>query len=135
MIRRDSLDVLFSEFIRRRAIISTGGCERCLTPKFDIQKEDGSVLPAWKQLQTSHFHGRAKKSTRWDPDNACGICGACHMYLGAHPLEHVEFFRKRLTEQGLDLLNARARLPAKYIDKEAIRLYLEKETEYLKGLG
>ena len=72
------LDSLFSEYIRKRAISKVGGCERCLTPKFDIQKDNGDIFPAWKQLQCSHFIGRSKKSTRLDEDNCIGICGACH---------------------------------------------------------
>ena len=117
------LDRLFSEFIRRMAIILTGGCERCLAPKHDIIKDDGSIFPAWKQLQCSHFWGRNKQSVRYDEDNGAGLCGACHMYLTAHPLEHVEFFKARLGEK-FDLLDGRQRTPAHQIDREAIRIYL-----------
>lgn len=131
-VRTDPLDTLCSEFVRKRAIAEDGGCQRCLTSKFDIQKEDGSIFPAWKQLETSHFIGRTNRAVRYDPDNLVGICAGCHMYLGSHPLEHVEWFKNRLGEQAFDMLNSRARTPAKYIDKEAIRLYLKIKIEELE---
>lgn len=112
-IRIDPLDTLFSQYIRLRAIKDVHGCERCLTWKAD-----------YKALQCSHFIGRAKKSVRWDEDNAAALCMGCHGYLTAHPLEHVEWFKARLGDR-FDLLLARARTPARYIDKAAINLYLK----------
>jgi len=128
----DPLDKLFSEFIRRRAIKTAGGCERCLVQKYDIQKENGDIFPAWKQLQCSHYHGRGIKSVRYDPDNAAGLCGACHLYLGSQPDEHKQFFINRLGEHGYDMLLARKRQSAKYIDKSIITLYLKAEIEKFK---
>ena len=122
------LDSLFSEYIRKRAIRVIGGCERCLTQKVDIQKDNGDIFPGWKQLQCSHFIGRSKKSTRFDEDNAIGICGACHLYLTAHPLEHIEFFKARLGQDGFDLLYARSQETGR-IDRAAIKLWLKQELE------
>jgi hypothetical protein len=113
-IRIDPLDTLFSEYIRCRALKTVGGCERCLQGKTD-----------YKELQCSHFFGRSRKSVRWDPDNAAGLCFGCHQYLGSHPLEHTEWFKVRLGEGAFDMLNHRARTPARLIDKEAIRIYLD----------
>ncbi len=118
-IRIDKLDALFSEYIRKRAMKDTHGCERCLTWKQD-----------YKELQCSHFFGRGQKSVRYDPDNAAGLCFGCHQYFGSHPLEHTEWFNSRLGDK-LDLLLARARVPARYMDKEAIRLYLEAKIKEL----
>ena len=129
--RYAALDDLFSECIRKRAMARVGGCERCLTPKHDIQKRDGSISPAWKQLQCSHFWGRSQHSTRWDFDNAEGLCGACHMYFHAHPLEHTEWVKQRLGERAFDMLNARRRGISKP-DREAIRLYLK---DFLVRMG
>ena len=120
-IRIDPLDTLFSKFIRLRAIKAVHGCERCLTWKVD-----------YKGLQCSHFHGRAQKSTRWDEDNGAGLCFGCHQYLGSHPLEHTEWFKERLGDK-FDLLQVRARTPARFIDKAAIKMYLKaKITEILR---
>ena len=124
-MRIDKLDVLFSEYIRKRAIAEDGGCQRCLSPKYDIVKDNGDTFPAWRQLQCSHFMGRSKRSVRLDADNAVGLCGACHIYFTAHPLEHIEFFKQRLGEQ-FDMLQHRARILEK-IDREAIKLYLQEK--------
>ncbi len=91
-----------------------GGCERCLTPK-----------TSYKKLQCSHFHGRGQKSTRWDEENAAGLCFLCHQQLGSNPLEHTEWFKQYIGEEEFDLLSGRARTLARYIDKQAIRLYFE----------
>jgi len=68
--------------------------------------------------------GRAKRSVRYDPDNGAGLCRACHMYFGAHPLEHVEWFKQRLGDK-FDLLQARARQVYPKPDKKLIELYLK----------
>lgn len=109
------LDKLFSEFIRKRAMQKVNGCERCRTGK-----------KSYKELQTSHFHGRRKRSVRFDEDNASGLCGACHMYLGANPAEHVKFFQERLGQQGFKNLNIRASIPQK-VDEAAMALYLKEK--------
>ncbi len=114
-IRIDKLDVLFSQVIRLRDKV----CQRC----------GGS-----NSLQCSHFYGRAKKSVRWDEDNAAALCFGCHQYLGSHPLEHVEWFKARLGEQKFDLLQGRARIPYKP-DREALGIYLEAKKKKLELLA
>ena len=120
------VDKLFSEFIRRRAIKRVGGCESCLTPKPDIEKEDGSMLPGWKRLQCAHFWGRGKGSTRCDVENAFGLCGACHIYFGAHPAEFTEWYIRERGQRAYDLLQVRARSVGK-TDENLIRLFLKEE--------
>jgi len=116
-IKLDRLDMLFSEFIRRRAFLFVHGCEYC-----------GKPVESYKKLQCSHFHGRRKRSTRYDPDNACGLCFSCHIYLGENPYTHTEFFKKRLGSERFELLNIRADKVSK-IDKDAIKLYLKGKIE------
>lgn len=106
-IKIDPLDKLFSEFIRRRAVLS-GGCEYC------------GKGARWQDLQCSHFIGRRKRATRYDPDNACGACFGCHLYLGEHPYEHTEFFKKRLGSDKLEQLVIKGNTPTK-IDKNAVK--------------
>ena len=126
-----ALDAMCSEYVRRKAIRDIGGCERCKTQKFDIQKENGETFESWKQLQWSHYWGRGKHSVRYVPENAAGICGGCHLYLTAHPQEHTEWFKKRLGEREYLLLEIQAQTPQK-LDYEAIRIYLK---EKLKEIG
>jgi len=111
-IRIDPLDKLFSQYIRARDKC----CQRC-----------GGT----NGLQCAHFHGRAKRSTRWDEDNAVALGFGCHIYFTSHPLEFTEWFRKHLGEEKFDLLNARARITYPKPDKEAIRLYLEEKIRRL----
>lgn len=110
-VKIDPLDKLFSEYIRKKAA-QNGGCEYCGKPT------------DWKGLQTSHFHGRRKRSVRYDPDNACGLCFSCHLHLGENPYVHTEFFKKRLGSERFEQLNIRANQLVK-IDKEATKLYLK----------
>lgn len=128
----DPLDILFSEFIRRRAIKRVGGCERCLTPKFDVVKDDGTIFPAWKSLQDSHFWGRTDKSTRWDSENSAGLCGGCHLYLEHHPHEHDTWFRQHLGETEFALLEARHRITYPKPDKKLLTIYYQQK---IKELG
>jgi len=123
-IRRDPLDELFSELIRKRAIGRVGGCERCLTPKRDIVKENGEILPAWRQLQCVHFNGRARKSVRCDEDNAIGGCSGCHTFLDSQATDKVEFFKSYLGEEKYNLLQSRMRITYPKPDRKAIELYL-----------
>ncbi len=108
------MDKAFSEVIRKRAVNRRGGCERC-----GGQKQ-------WQQLQCSHFHGRAKWSVRFDSDNCAGLCSGCHMYLTAHPLEHIRWFKGQLGETKFTLLEARASIIGKP-DIEGIWLWLKAE--------
>ena len=116
-IRRDPLDILFSEFIRRR---SKGYCQRC------------GQYYGWKKLQACHFHGRARQSVRYDPDNAIAGCMGCHVYLDSQPMEKVDFFKRLLGEEKFDMLNSRMRNTGK-IDKQAIELYLKAKIEEFKN--
>uniref|UniRef100_A0A6M3LF73 Uncharacterized protein n=1 Tax=viral metagenome TaxID=1070528 RepID=A0A6M3LF73_9ZZZZ len=123
------LDKLCSEYVRKRAIQRCGGCERCNTPKFDIVKDNGSVFPAWKSLDWSHFHTRSNKKVRWNEDNAAGLCGGCHFYLDSHPHEKIAFFEGLLGDKvtQLEYQATRGSKP----DKSAIELYLKQKIKEL----
>ena len=116
-IKVDKLDVLFSRLVRLRA---GGKCEYCGKLK---------LLP---HLQCSHFHGRRKRSTRYDPDNAVGVCFSCHQYLGSNPYQHTEFFKKHLGSEKFDALNIRAEIPMK-VDKEKMEASLLEKIKLLGG--
>ncbi len=116
-VRIDPLDKLASEYIRKR---SRGYCERC-----------GKFF-GWENLQCCHFHSRRKRSVRYDTDNLMALDFGCHSYLDGNPLEKIEFFKNRLGEQAFDYLNARSRVPARFIDKEAIGLYLKEQIRQLE---
>lgn len=89
-------DRLFSRCIRERA---GWKCERC-----GAQHQEGS-----QGLHCSHFHGRGKWGTRFDPDNCEAICYGCHSYLGSNPIEHTKRQREKLGETLFEILAEKAR--------------------------
>lgn len=113
------LDDLYSEYIRLRAMVRVHGCERCLQGKTDIG-----------QLHCAHFIPRTKKATRWDDDNAAGLCPGCHRFIDNDAQAKVEFFTKLLGQEKLDLLNARVRNRERP-DKSLLEIYY---TERIKRL-
>lgn len=77
-------DKLFSQYIRLRD-------RRCMRCGSAVQF-NAAGMPI--SHQASHFQGRRKESTRFDPENVDTMCGACHQYLGANPYEHVAWQMK-----------------------------------------
>ena len=114
-IKIDKLDVLFSKLIR---LLAGGKCEYC--------------EKSFKRLECSHFHGRRKRSVRYDTDNACALCFSCHTYLGSNPYVHTEWFKKRLGWEKFEALNIRAEIPMK-VDREKMEAELKEATKLLGG--
>ncbi len=110
-LKRSKADILFSNYIRARA---NWTCERCHT----------QYSPPTSGLHCSHFFGRSNKAVRWDTDNASALCWGCHQRLGSQPVEHTEFFIKRLGQKKYDALVLRAHIPTK-IDQKLVVIQLE----------
>lgn len=96
-IRIDLADKYFSLWIRWRA---NWACERC-----GAQFEVGS-----QGLHCSHFWGRAREATRFDPENAVAHCHGCHSFLTANPELHREWKLKQIGQAAYDRLMVRAQL-------------------------
>lgn len=79
-MKLDPADQWFSKYIRLR----DRKCRRCHSPVEFNSKGDPI------SHQASHFQGRAKEATRYDPENVDTMCGGCHLYLTANPYEHVQ---------------------------------------------
>ena len=83
-------DILFSRYIRER----DKKCFFCPNPA----------------TQCSHFWGRGNSATRYDPENADGICGGCHM---RHEGQKQGLYREKkiaqLGQERYDALEKRAR--------------------------
>lgn len=75
-IKIKAADKWFSLCIRERA---NWACERCGTKCPDDRRMG---------LHCSHYHGRGKWSTRFDPDNCRALCYGCHSYVGGNPTIH-----------------------------------------------
>jgi len=77
-VKLDPADVAFSKWIRLR----DKECRRCHSSvRFNVKG-----LPITHQA--SHFQGRRKEGTRFEPLNVDTMCAGCHSYLGANPAEH-----------------------------------------------
>lgn len=87
----DPADKAFSLYIRTRA---NWTCERC--GKY--------YAPPTSSLHCSHFIGRAKENTRFDPDNASAHCFHCHQYFTSHPWEHKEWKLNQIGQKKMDEL-------------------------------
>jgi hypothetical protein len=94
-VRIDPADKYFSLYIRYRA---NWICERC-----QKQFEVGS-----QGLHCSHFWGRARESTRFDPVNCVAHCHGCHSFLTANPELHREWKLKQIGQAEYDKLTIRA---------------------------
>lgn len=123
-MKRDATDAIFSDVIRE---------------SYDWTcTYSGLVFPDRKgrDVHCSHFISRAFNATRWFPDNACCLSAAAHDYLGKHPDEHTDFFRKLLGPVRYDALKERQRGIYRYreADKKAMRKHYAEELERLKEL-
>ena len=89
-IKIKAADKWFSLCIRERA---NWTCERC-----------GTKCPEDRRmgLHCSHYHGRGKWATRFDPDNCRALCYGCHSYVGGNPTIHRRDMIERL---GVGLYN------------------------------
>ena len=127
--KRSPEDDLYSEFIRKRAIMRVGGCERCGAEKYDIQKDNGQVMEAWKQLDCAHLIARVHHGTAWDPDNSLGLCSGCHMYIDRLDRKDLFIIEKvgQITYQSLLIKKEGVH----HIDHAALRLYLKAKIEEL----
>ncbi len=91
-ISRDIADDWFSKYIRLR----DGKCKRCHSP-IELNGKGDPV-----SHQNSHFQGRRKEATRFDPENCDTLCGACHMYFTANPGEH---YMWQVSQKGQNTVN------------------------------
>lgn len=122
-IRRS--DELFSIYIRTR---DNWTCQRCgayhepwITAKGDLGN------PA---LHCSHFKGRGKEATRFEPLNADALCYGCHQYFTSYPDEHLAWQIKRKGKKVVDQIILASNSYKKRDDKWEI-LYWKQELETL----
>lgn len=115
-IRRDSLDKLFSDYVRARDNYT---CQRC-----------GKYYePPTRAIHCAHIFSRRHKGTRCDPLNAVSLCHGCHVFFTGYPLYFQTWVSERLGKQQYTLLMHRARKPTKFtkFDLEQIRNGLKEE--------
>ena len=102
-IKRDSLDALFSDYVRERDSYT---CQRC-----------GKYYePPTRAIHAAHIFSRRHKGTRHDPLNAVALCHGCHTFFTGYPLYFATWVSERLGKQQYALLMHRARKPTKFTD-------------------
>jgi len=110
-------DRLFSLMIRCKA---NWTCEKCLRNHANRRGN----------LQNSHYHGRRKKSVRFDEDNCSALCFTCHQYFTENPYEHTLWMKKKLGENRFEVLMMRANLFEKP-DLKMIRMLCRHEIKQM----
>lgn len=106
-------DLKFSKYIRTR---DGWRCLACIEEK-GFSKDYSSNK---RGLQCSHYWGRGRENTRFDPENCISLCWYHHNFAWGHGdgrQEYTGFMRKRLGDQGFDLLDLRAHTRKKRDDK------------------
>ena len=103
-IRIRRADSFFSRYIRTR---DKWTCQRC----------GSKHQPGTKGLHCAHMFTRRNESTRFDEANCCALDYGCHAYLDSHPVEKVDFFKRRLGEAAFNALRVRTNTFAKRDDK------------------
>jgi len=118
-IKLNALDKMFSKLIRVR---DKWTCQRCFR-YYPVEHKQG--------LHCSHYHGRRKKSVRYDPENACALCFGCHQYFHENPEKHKQFMLDRLGENRFNILQIRAETPGKP-DYKLLKLWLKHELKRIE---
>ena len=108
-VKIDAADKYFSLYIRTRA---NWTCERC--GKY--------YAPPTAALHCSHFIGRSKENTRFDPDNASAHCYGCHQWFTSHPQEHMAWKLEKVGQKKIDELILKSNLYCKK-DRVSEKLY------------
>ena len=118
-IKIDSADKYFSLYIRYR---DNWTCRRCF-------KE---YEPVTNALHCSHFWGRARESTRFDPLNANAHCHGCHSYFTANPELHRQWKLNQIGQVEYDKLMIRAETRQKK-DRALMAIIWKREYEKEKS--
>ena len=107
-------DVMFSKYIRAR---DKWRCIAC-----DLEKEGGSKDYSVNSqgLECSHYWGRDRENTRFDPENCIALCTYHHKFAWGHGDgrdRYKAYMIKKLGDEVFDLLAVRAHTYKKRDDK------------------
>ena len=119
---KKKLDVLFSQYIRRRNADHLGRV-KCFT--CGVEKH-------WKEQQAGHFQSRSHHSTRWDEVNVQVQCVKCNMFRQGEQYKFGLYLDDRFGDGTAEELENRAKTIVKLnrVDyEEAIECYKQKIRE------
>jgi len=119
---KKKLDVLFSQYIRRRNADHLGRV-KCFTCGVDKH---------WKEQQAGHFQSRSHHSTRWDEVNVQVQCIKCNMYRQGEQYKFGMYLDQKFGDGTAEELEYRAKTIVKLnrVDyEESIERYKQKIRE------
>ena len=119
---KKKLDVLFSQYIRRRNADHLGRV-KCFT--CGVEKH-------WKEQQAGHFQSRSHHCTRWDEVNVQVQCVKCNMFRQGEQYKFGLYLDDRFGDGTAEELENRAKTIVKLnrVDyEEAIERYKQKINE------
>jgi len=119
---KKKLDILFSQYIRRRNADHLGRV-KCFT--CGVEKH-------WKEQQAGHFQSRSHHSTRWDEVNVQVQCVKCNMFRQGEQYKFGLYLDDRFGDGTAEELENRAKTIVKLnrVDyEEAIERYKQKIRE------
>lgn len=75
-----------------------------------IRNRDGRCMECGVtiNLTCAHFFTAKRHSTRWDPENACALCFACHRHYTDNREAWTEWLVKRLGQEKYDEIEQRS---------------------------
>ena len=118
-IKIDKADTAFSLYIRTR---DNWTCQRC----------GARFTPPTNILQCSHYFGRRRENTRFDPENCDALCLSCHQIWGSDDREsYREFKLGQLGQEGYNWLILRSNT----YKKRDRKMSLIVARELLKGVS
>ena len=122
-MKRSPLDDVFSFLVRERACWT---CERC--GAFSLED-------ARRAFHCSHFIGRGVYSLRWHPLNASALCAACHLFVGANPILHLEWFEAKRGRHAINDLREWSQVIPRFrkADKADILTFYKSERRRMKA--
>ena len=117
-VKRDKYDRIFSKLVRERVDWT---CEHC-----------GKYVPEGERqaFHCAHIHGRKSRATRWDANNALGLCASCHYHFTDHPDDFSRWCRKYLGDGYMDMLSEKAHSIRKWTKAEKEEMYQHYKNEY-----
>lgn len=121
-IRTDPADKWFSKYVRLR----DGKCLRCGSPVQFNDKGDPITH------QCSHYIGRRKEATRFDPANGATACYGCHQYWHENHEEYKSWMIKYIGQVAFDHLIIRSNLYCKKDRKMAELVWKQAYSDLLK---
>lgn len=120
------LDALAAQVVKRRDQWMCVRCGRLFIP------------PGGRAYQWAHVFSKRIHQTRWDAENALGLCTGCHLWGHSHIQAFLEWVREKvLGPERFDALALRFRLAGRgrKIDRVAIMLALRAELADLEVRG